>query len=84
MESEISSLVAQLIEIGRKWPADPCSSSHFLDNAHHRTVELGERLNELGEFDAMFRAHKRVSEILGGPSARELELAWDGIGDWQG
>jgi hypothetical protein len=32
----------------------------------------------------MLKAHAVVGAKLGGVAARELESAWNGIGEWQG
>ncbi|MFF3129227.1 hypothetical protein ACFVRD_45070 [Streptomyces sp. NPDC057908] len=51
--------------------------------ADKRTVEIGRALNEEGGMALMRRAHDAVRQSLGGV-ARELDVAWDGIGMWLG
>jgi hypothetical protein len=46
--------------------------------------EIGRELNVRGGIDLMLSAHRAVSERLGGTAGRELEVAWDGIGEWMG
>lgn len=46
-----------------------------------RTV--GEQLNSYGEFKMMIDAHSRFT-VLRPQHARNLEMVWDGIGDWRG
>jgi len=46
--------------------------------------EIGRELNERGGIALMLDAHRAVSERLGGTAGRELEVAWDGIGEWMG
>ena len=47
--------------------------------------EVGKRLHQLGGKAMMLNAHKSIAQMFRGTSAaRELELSWDGIGDWLG
>lgn len=77
-------LVGYLVQIGRKFPADDWSASHFLGQARHRARQIGEELNETGGIKLMLAAHEVVGSQLGSGAARELEAAWDGIGEWAG
>lgn len=50
-----------------------------------RTREIGHRLDRLGGMELMQRVHANVSQQLPYRArSRELERAWDGIGDWRG
>ncbi|GAA2657359.1 hypothetical protein GCM10010400_13560 [Streptomyces aculeolatus] len=71
-------LVAELIEIGL--------SRGFLTRTgkDRRTREIGAELHRMGGKRRMVRAHDDVQAVLGRGPDRELELAWDGIGDWLG
>lgn len=80
---EVRGLVEELVRIGRKSP-DGRSSSCFLGTARGRAREIGEKLDGLGGLDLMLAAHAEVARALRGASGRELEAAWDGIGEWQG
>lgn len=46
--------------------------------------EVGRELNARGGNKLMLAAHAAVRARLGGVAARELEMAWDGIGEWMG
>jgi hypothetical protein len=56
----------------------------FLDKkTRPRTVEIGQALCRIGGHELMIKAHFEVSKLKGF-SARSLEMAWDGVGDWRG
>ncbi|MFW6722569.1 hypothetical protein ACHZ98_20860 [Streptomyces sp. MAR4 CNY-716] len=71
-------LVAELIETGL--------SRGFLSRTgkDRRTREIGAELHRMGGKRRMVQAHDDVQAVLGRGPDRELELAWDGIGDWLG
>jgi hypothetical protein len=81
---ELKIHVEELINIGRQ--ADAYISGRFLDPTQPRTREIGVRLNFLsaGQPRMMKAAHSAVRRELGDHAARELEVAWNGIGQWQG
>lgn len=81
---ELKVHVEELINIGRQ--ADAYISGRFLDPTQPRTREIGVRLNFLsaGQPRMMKAAHSAVRRELGDHAARELEVAWNGIGQWQG
>jgi hypothetical protein len=80
--------VEELISIGRKSAPDGYSASNFLARVpgpvQERAREIGEELNRAGGLQLMLKAHAVVGAKLGGVAARELESAWNGIGEWQG
>ncbi|KAF9946223.1 hypothetical protein BGZ72_000520 [Mortierella alpina] len=49
-----------------------------------RVRSIGSALNDAGGKKLMQQAHKTVRDKLGAPRARELEVAWDGVGSWLG
>lgn len=79
---ELKLHVEELINIGRQtdgyWV-----SGRFLDPTEPRTREIGEHLNHLGRRRMMLAAHAAVRDKLGDYAARELEVAWNGVGDWE-
>lgn len=79
---ELKLHVEELINIGRQtdgyWV-----SGRFLDPAQPRSREIGEHLNHLGRRRMMLAVHAAVRGKLGDYAARELEVAWNGIGDWE-
>jgi len=68
-------LINELISVGR--------TKGYLPREEGMTREIGEALNHLGGMGLMQAAHERVSSSLGNVKARELESAWDGIGQWR-
>jgi tetratricopeptide (TPR) repeat protein len=80
---EIQSLTEELIRIGHKSPRDSDSSSHFLSSVKPRARQIGARLHEIGGLKLMLNVHARIGSSLGRTSARELEAAWGGVGEWQ-
>jgi len=81
---EFAPYTDELIRIGRKFPPDTQSASHFLNIANDETRKLGQQLHNTGGLRAMLLVHQRIRESLGTTAARELEAAWNGIGDWRG
>ena len=81
--SELRVLVQELTRIGRKDAPHHESSSYFLSTARGRTREIGQQLDRLAGWGMMSAAHQLVRLELGNIAARELELAWDGIGKWE-
>jgi len=53
----------------------------FLGIAKEGTRQVGA---EIGGLDAMRAIHEAIELTLGGAAARELEAAWNGIGQWRG
>jgi ankyrin repeat protein len=56
----------------------------YLPRREGAVRQIGRALDERGGIALMLEAHRVVSERLGGTAARELEVAWDGIGEWMG
>jgi hypothetical protein len=78
----MDTLAARLVEIGRVPDPDIERASRYLGDAQEEARQIGWELHEVGSMGAMQAAHAEVARQLGGPAARELELAWDRIGDW--
>jgi hypothetical protein len=83
-------LVAELLRLGAAVKDRSYSCSGYLANdfgdgstRSPRAREIGQRLHELGGMTKMRRAHKVVYDLMGGPPARELEICWDGVGEWR-
>lgn len=49
-----------------------------------RIRDIGAELYARGGMEAMREAHAVVAKNMPPGGARGLEIAWDGIGDWQG
>ena len=75
-------LIEELIQIGRRKVIDNWSDSHFTTIARDRTREIGMKLYELGGHSEMKAASNKVMAQLGYQAASELNLAWNGIGEW--
>ena len=84
-DASARAVIAELVSIGQKDASDrPGASSRFLRQAKSRAREIGEQLNALGGNDYMLAGHEAVRQTLGAVAARELEVAWNGIGEWLG
>ncbi|MFD4443717.1 WD40 repeat domain-containing protein [Nocardia sp. NPDC058519] len=71
-----SAVVQELVTIG--------TTRSFLRDDRARAVEIGQQLNEEGGINLMRAVHAAVASrirLIPG-RARELEMAWSGIGDW--
>ena len=83
-QQEFDQLTAELIKIGKTdeyLTVEP--SNKFNDDKRNiRAREIGLRLNEMGGKKLMQHAYSKVKTALGRVTARELEFAWDGIGEW--
>lgn len=77
-DTRTDQLLDELAEIGR--------TRGFLHAAGKdtRTREIGAELNRMNGKQKMLDAHAVVAAELGRLHARELEAAWDGVGDWRG
>jgi hypothetical protein len=76
--AEFERLAEALIAIGRV--------DSFLGAERMTVEEIGEKLNKMGGKRLMKAAHRVVANALRNRPglARELEWAWDGIGEWLG
>ncbi|KAJ5408882.1 hypothetical protein N7509_002765 [Penicillium cosmopolitanum] len=74
-------LITELIDIGHAEGAllGPRGSALW---GHVRSI--GSALNHAGGKKLMLQAHEAVRDKLGAIRARELEVAWGGVGDWLG
>ena len=84
--SEAERLCNELTSIGRNTGFLSIVSKEGFDenNRNIRTREIGQRLHGLGGKDMMTLGYKAVELVLGAVRARELEVAWNMIGDWYG
>lgn len=55
----------------------------FLGESRGRTVAIGKALHKIGGERLMRKACATVRQAHGW-SARSLEMAWNGVGDWRG
>ncbi|MES4901469.1 MULTISPECIES: hypothetical protein [unclassified Streptomyces] len=77
-DTRTDQLLDELVEIAR--------TRGFLSmkGKDQRTREIGAELDRMNGMQKMRDVHRVVAAELGGVRARELEVAWDGIGDWRG
>lgn len=78
-DASLDELLPELVAIGAK---EGFLSAGAKRNARARAI--GAELDRQGGMYLMRRAHAAVSASLGRIAARELEAAWDGVGDWLG
>ena len=80
---EIDGLIEELIQIGRTKKFLGESGPDFNDQRDNiRAREIGESLNDIGGKELMQFACYRVGKILGPEDMRQLEWAWNNIGEW--
>ena len=83
-KDEVEKLIKELYAIGER---DDFLSERpgYPFNAqcrHMRAREIGQRLNEIGQFDLMEYAAQRVRKKMGLTLFSHLEFAWSEIGTW--
>lgn len=79
--SEADLLINKLIRLSTNCTTSVDSEDRtvFLGQEKNVTQEIGQRLHELGGYELMLYAYKRVQEH----DQLELSHAWDGIGIWE-
>jgi hypothetical protein len=77
----LNSLVDQLVALYDK---SPRGEGFLTDSVESQPVrEIGKKLDELGGKELMLKVHTRFAQKRRA-AARNLEMVWDGIGDWRG
>jgi hypothetical protein len=71
---DVDRLVGKLIEVRRR--------GGYVSGSYARARQIGETVHARGGTNLMVAANYRVRIALGGGAARELESAWDNIGEW--
>lgn len=83
--TDADALAAELIYIGRHAEytvtKDDGSGRYDQDRKHKRAKEIGELLNQDAGIEMMRYAHAQVRAA--GCDATDLELCWNGIGEWR-
>jgi hypothetical protein len=74
-------LITKLIDIGQ---AEGGLLGPKASELEGRVRSIGSALNDAGGMNLMRQAHEIVRGRLGASCARELEVAWDGVGGWLG
>ena len=84
LDDESESLLSELVEIGKadKFLSEEKGKEFDSYCRNVRVREIGKRLDEIGGFELMQSVCIRISLMLGPCRAREMEMAWDGIGRW--
>jgi hypothetical protein len=80
LDRSLDPLVQELIVIGIS--GDFAISDRGTLKISSAAREIGARLNVQGGMWTMRAAHTAVSNHLGRIAAKNLEIAWDGIGEW--
>ncbi len=79
---EFQSLIKELEAMSfNNTQADNEDRNVFLGKHKPKARTIGEKLNELGGFEAMQLAYQTF-KVKYRHDKRELELVWNGIGDW--
>ena len=77
-------LINRLVDLGRVPDPNLDRASTFLLDGREPARAIGQQLYDGHDLPGMLMGYEHVRAILGGPAARELELAWDGVGSWLG
>lgn len=79
--NEATDLINELVSMSQNnlEPLDSEDRCIFLGENKTRVREIGQKLHDLGEMDLMIHA---ANQIIGFDQ-RELDYAWDGIGEWK-
>ncbi|MEO3749446.1 hypothetical protein [Streptomyces sp. B6B3] len=77
-DARANELANELLAIGRR------GGFLTMQGKDARTRAIGAELDRMGGMQMMLDVHDVVAAEIGRLPARELEAAWDGIGDWMG
>ena len=80
--NHVKPFIAELIKLGRG--GSNSMGFGYLGDKKLRTREIGDSLNNEGGKQLMLLGLSKVRNEYGNIAARELEMAWDGIGEWWG
>lgn len=81
---EVERLLHELIQIGKveDYLSERPGSGFNVQCRHVRAIQIGKRLDEIGGFELMEFARRRVQRSLGIQLTSHLDYCWDGIGKW--
>ncbi len=84
LEEEV--LAKELIQISQAegFLASQPGGKFDSDGKNIRAREIGEELDGLGGMELMREVFYTIQPRIGSSNARQLEMVWGGIGDWQG
>jgi hypothetical protein len=81
---QIENLIAELTAMVESDPARGTENEvSFLEHNKERTRQIGAALNAIGGHGLMIGVHVIIGQRFSGASARHLEIAWDGVGQWR-
>ena len=85
-DPKVNRLIAELVTIGRNegFLSLQGGGKFGADGRHMRTREIGSQLDALGGVPLMRTICEEVRMTLGSAKERELESAWNDIGQWRG
>ena len=80
--SMANTLIGELVALGQG--GYPETGYGYLSRNNTRTIEIGTELDNCGGIKLMLFGLAKIRKEHGNVAARELEMAWDGIGEWLG
>ena len=82
--AELEKLFQELLSLGKanEFMGSPGAEGFNMVGYLKRAVEIGERLDSIGGLNLMLSFYKRMDKIRHN-LAHELEIVWNGIGQWQ-
>lgn len=81
---DATDFVLGLVRANGGWhEPDEFAASKFLNEGRDQTRKVGEMVFERYGHPGMIAVHDVIETLLPEGAARELEFAWDGIGDWK-
>ena len=84
---KVDNMIQELIRIGGEEGFVSFDSGKIYDEEgrNRKARNIGKRLDEIGGLRLMMVAWWRVRFALSpGPAGRDLDVIWDGIGEWRG
>ena len=80
---DVTVFVMRLLRANGGWlEPNEARASRFLGKGKAEARSVGADLDRLFGYPGMAAVHDVIDELLPDGAARELEAAWDGIGDW--
>ena len=83
-KNEVNKLIEELLRIGNQddFLSERPGGSFNAQCRHVRARQIGQRLNDIGDFKLMEYAYKKIRKKLGETLGEHLEYAWSDIGKW--
>ena len=83
-KDEIFNLIEELMVIGKNedFLSEHPGGAFNRHCRHKRAREIGEQLNEIGNYELMDFVYEKIRRKLGNALGDHLEFTWGSIGDW--